>query len=282
MQAIQRSRFQMIAACAILGAFPALIHPQQQAAPAATPAAGQVAATASSSASSAGAVTVPAPKVPIVQAPPPTPEQLGDSLMAQKRYQAAIEAYKQAPSSAIVWNKLGIAYQMMFNLDDAEKSYRESLKLNPKSVTVLNNLGTVYDSQKKYKKAEKLYRKALKIDPHSALVLKNLGTQLLARHKYKKGWEAYKAALTADPNIFTSTGRPKVENPATAKDRGAMNYYMAKGCVRAGFNERAIEYLRRALNEGFANPGMIRADHEFAALHGDPAFEQLLSEQKSP
>jgi len=23
-----------------------------------------------------------------------------------------------------------------------------------------------------------------------------------------------------------------------------MNYYMAKGCVRAGMNDRAIEYLR--------------------------------------
>ncbi|MDE3200544.1 MAG: tetratricopeptide repeat protein [Acidobacteriota bacterium] len=212
----------------------------------------------------------------------PTPEQLGDSMMARKRYQAAIEAYKKAHPSATTWNKLGIAYQMMFNLNDAEESYKNSLKLDPNNSVVLNNLGTVYDSQKKYKQAEKLYRKALKSDPHSALVLKNLGTELFTRHKYEKGWEAYKAALAADPTIFSSAGRPKVENPATIKERGAMNYYMAKGCVRAGFNDRAIEYLRKALNEGFANPRMIRDDHEFAALHGNPIFEQLLSEQKSP
>ena len=61
-----------------------------------------------------------------------------------------------------------------------------------------------------------------------------------------------------------------------------MNYYMAKGCARAGFNDRAIEYLRQALNEGFTNPQKIMADHEFAALHGNPAFERLLADQKNP
>ena len=44
--------------------------------------------------------------------------------MAHHRYQAAIEAYKQAPqNSAAVWNKMGIAYQMMFNLPDATRCY---------------------------------------------------------------------------------------------------------------------------------------------------------------
>jgi hypothetical protein len=60
-----------------------------------------------------------------------------------------------------------------------------------------------------------------------------------------------------------------------------MNYYMAKGCVRAGKNDRAIEYLRMALNEGFTNPKKLAADQEFAGLRGFPAFEQLMAEQKS-
>jgi hypothetical protein len=61
-----------------------------------------------------------------------------------------------------------------------------------------------------------------------------------------------------------------------------MNYYMAKGCVRAGQNDRAIEYLRMALNEGFTTPKKIIADAEFAALRGLPAFQQLLAAQGSP
>jgi Tfp pilus assembly protein PilF len=212
----------------------------------------------------------------------PTPEAVGDSLMAHRRYQAAIGSYKQSPQiSAEVWNKMGIAYQMMFNLQDATRCYQESLRLEPKNVNVLNNLGTVYDSMKQYKQAVKMYHKALKVDAKSALVLKNLGTDLLAQHQYKKGWEVYKQALAVDPQIFDHTSGPRIENPASIQDRGAMNYYMAKGCVRAGKNDRAIEYLRQALNEGFTNAKKIAADQEFAGLRGMAAYDQLIAEQKA-
>lgn len=211
---------------------------------------------------------------------PPTPEQVGDALMAHQRYQAAIEAYKKAPSNnPDVWNKMGIAYQLMFNLNDAMHCYRVSSKLNPKNPNVLNNLGTVYDALKQYHNAEKMYRKALKIDPKSALILKNLGTNLLAQHKYDKGWQAYQVALKIDPQIFEDNSRPRIENPASVSDRGAMNYYMAKGCAKAGMPLQAIQYLRLAMNEGYTNPKKIIADNEFASLHGNPAFEQLLASQ---
>lgn len=218
----------------------------------------------------------------LLPTPQATPEALGDSLMGHRRYQAAIEAYKQAPTnSAAVWNKMGISYQMLFNLQDALRCYQQSLKLDPKSVNVLNNLGTVYDSMKQYRLAVKMYRKALKLEPQSALVLKNLGTDLLAQHQYKKGWEIYKDALSVDPQIFDRTNGPRIENPATVQERGAMNYYMAKGCVRAGKNDRAVEYLRMAIDEGFTNAKKVASDQEFAGLHGVPAFDQLIAEQKA-
>ena len=48
--------------------------------------------------------------------PPLTPEQRGDMLLAEKHYQAAVEAFKKAPqNSAEVWNRMGIAYQQLFN-----------------------------------------------------------------------------------------------------------------------------------------------------------------------
>jgi Tfp pilus assembly protein PilF len=212
----------------------------------------------------------------------PTPEEIGDALMTHQRYQAAIEAFKKAPpDSAGAWNKMGIAYQMMFSLENASRCYQASLKIDPRNAHVLNNLGTIYDSLKQYGAAERMYRKALKVDPKSALIEKNLGTNLLAQHKYKKGWEVYKAALALDPEIFERNASLRVDNPASAQDRGAVNYYLAKGCVRAGRNDQAIEYLRMALNEGFTNPKKIVADSEFATLRGIPAFEQLLAAQRA-
>ena len=217
---------------------------------------------------------------PPVSTPQPTPEQLGDAFMAHQRYQAAIEAYKKASrDDATVWNKMGIAYQLMFDLPDAMHCYKASHKLDPKNANVLNNLGTVYDAMKDYHHAEKMYRKALKLDPESALVRKNLGTNLLAQHKYQKGWQEYQAAIKIDPSIFQNNARPRVENPASVSDRGAMNYYMAKGCVKAGMPQQAIQYLRLALDEGFTSPKKIIADNEFASLHGLPAFQELIASQ---
>jgi tetratricopeptide (TPR) repeat protein len=217
-----------------------------------------------------------------VPAPQATPEQIGDSLEARQRYQAAIAAYAKIPHpSAVIWNKMGIAYQMLFNLKDATHCYKESLKLDRRNAMVLNNLGTVYDTQKDYKSAEHMYRKALKIDPKSAFVLKNLGTNLLGQHRYDKGWDEYKKALALDPRIFEDNGSPKVENPTTVQQRGAMNYFMARGCLRAGQTECAIQYLRMALDEGYTNVKKLAADMDFSTLHDNPAFQELLAEQQN-
>jgi Tfp pilus assembly protein PilF len=227
-----------------------------------------------------GLPAVAGPPEPFV-ASPATPEEVADALMAQQHYQAAIEAYKNIPHrSADDWNKMGIAYQMMFNLVDAAHCYRASLKMNSKNPRVINNLGTIADAQKEFGNAERLYRKALKIDPRSALIFKNLGTNQLAQGKYKQGWDAYQAALEVDPNIFKNSSSPRVQNASSLAERGAMNYYMARGCVRAGMNDCAIEYLRMALNEGFTNPKKIEADIEFANLRTVPEFQKLLDEQR--
>jgi tetratricopeptide (TPR) repeat protein len=249
----------------------------------------QVASAADTSFSHPQEPVVAQTSLPITPAPsadtkhPLSAEETGDLLMAYKRYQAAIAAYKTAPhDSADVWNKMGIAYQMMYNYNEAGRCYEASLKINPNSAHVLNNMGTISVSLKDYKSAEKYYRRALKFDPNSAVILKNLGTDLLARHKYKEGGKIYAAALAIDPQIFDTLSNPRMEDPTSVQSRGAMNFYMAKTCVRAGMNDRAIEYLRMALNDGFTNPKKIVADSEFAGLRGLPAFEQLLAEQRNP
>ena len=111
-------------------------------------------------------------------------------------------------------------------------------------------------------------------------MLKNLGTDLLAEHKYNKGWEAYQQALAIDPQIFSDRDTPSVENPSSIADRGAMNYYMAAGCARAGHTDCALQYLRMAIDEGFTTRKKVANDVEFASLRDNPAFKQLLAEQQ--
>jgi tetratricopeptide (TPR) repeat protein len=210
----------------------------------------------------------------------PTPEQVGDSLMAHQRYQAAIEEYRKAtPTSISALNKMGVAYLLMFNTNDAAKCYQAAIKRDPKNAIAWNNMGSVYMSQKLYATAERTYRKAVRLDPMTALFRKNLGTAMLAERKYKKGWEEYQAALALDPNIFSHNGNVRVENPSSVQDRGAMNFYMAKGCLKAGMPDRAVYFLRLALNEGFTTPKKILADAELASLHDNLEFQQMMAAQ---
>jgi len=212
----------------------------------------------------------------------PTHEQIADALLAHQRYQEAIAEYKQAPQdSANVWNKMGIAYQLMFDPRDAERCYKEALHLSPRNPHVVNNLATVYDSEKEYRKAEHYYRRAIRLDPTSALVTKNLGTNLMTRRKYKEGWVEYKRALELDPHIFDERGVSLVENTASLEERGAMNYYMAKGCVQAGLTDRAIQYLRLAMSEGYTSPKKVAEDSSFSPLRANPAFQKLMAEQRT-
>lgn len=209
-----------------------------------------------------------------------TPEEIGDSFAAHQRYQEAVEAYLKSPDhSAQLWNKMGISYQMLFDLKDATKCYEASLKMDPHNARVLNNLATVYDSQKIYGKAERLYRKALKYDPHSALILRNLGSNYMAQHKYKKGADAYQAAVAIDPKILEQHTGASVQNPASVKERGALHYYMAKSCVSAGNAQCAIHNLRLALNEGYTNAKKIAEDSGFTPLRESADFQQLIAAQ---
>lgn len=59
-------------------------------------------------------------------------EALGDLYIVRHRYQAAIAAYSKAPqTTAAVWDKIGVAYQMLFDDRDAIHCYQQALKLAP-------------------------------------------------------------------------------------------------------------------------------------------------------
>lgn len=231
-----------------------------------TPAAAQAPATASAPTGPTGQLSA---------------EELGDLHMARRRYQAALEAYRRTPlDSAEIWNKMGIAQQQLYLMADAKKSYETSIKLNPHNPDVLNNLATVFYSMQQYGPAEKLYRRALKMKPKSALIYKNLGTNLLAANKFKKGWSCYQEALSLDPEIFERANLLRIGEPTPTQKRGAMSYYLAKSYVMVGMNDLAVEYLRRAIDEGFTDKKKILADKEFASLHDVSSFQQLLAEQE--
>lgn len=208
------------------------------------------------------------------------PETRGDLFMARGQYVQAVDAYRQvSPMSAIVWNKLGIAWHHLSAVDEAKRDYERALLIRPNYAEAINNLGATYFEQKNYKKAIKLYRHALDLMPDSAVIAANLGTAYFARGKYKPGIAAYRKAFELDHAVF-SNQETSVQGPTEPTDRAQQDYCLAELFAQAGMKDSAIDYLRRAFDEGFRDRNRLMQDAVFAQLRTTAGFAHLMAEQK--
>jgi tetratricopeptide (TPR) repeat protein len=208
-----------------------------------------------------------------------TPEMRGDIMMARKMFREAVETYSLADlRSAVIANKIGIAYHQMLELDLARKNYERATKLDPAYSEAINNLGTVYYARKNYRKAVSYYNRALRIKPKSASIYSNLGTAQFARKKYKEAAEAYDTALSLDPEVFEHRGTQGVLlQERSVAERAKFHFYLAKTYAKAGAVDRALAYIRKALEEGFKEREKFKQEPEFAQLQDLPEFQQLMA-----
>jgi tetratricopeptide (TPR) repeat protein len=212
-------------------------------------------------------------------APVISPEMRGDILMARKMYREAAEAYKEGPKdSAVLLNKTGIAYHQMLELGPAEKYYRLASRVNHEYSEAINNLGTVYYARKSYRRAISEYKKALRINPKSASIWSNLGMGYFARKDYKRANDSWQEAMALDPDVFENHSTQGVLlQERSVEERAKFHYYLAEGYAKKGQNERALLYIRKALEEGFKDRKKLQEDPAFAALQDLPEFKQLLA-----
>lgn len=210
---------------------------------------------------------------------PPPEEMKADILLARGQYAEAISAYHALPPTAIVWNKIGMAYHHLFALDEAEKAYTKSLELNPHYAPAANNLAAVYYAQHDLSKAEHYYKKALKYAAEDPVIYCNLGTAYFAERKYTKGKKEYRKAFALDSNVFSPSQAAMVEAASSREQRIALNYYLAQTYAEAGQQEQALNFLRKAMDEGFRDRKRLNEDKEFAVLRSTPQFKDLLAQE---
>jgi tetratricopeptide (TPR) repeat protein len=207
-----------------------------------------------------------------------TPEMRGDIFMAEKRFREAAEMYlENSKGSAVMLNKTGIAYHQMLQLNMAEKYYRLALRTDPNYSEAVNNLGTIYYAKKSYRRAVNQYKKALRMRPDTASVWSNLGTGYFARKEYERAAEAWQTALKLDPEVFESRSTQGVLlEERSVEERGKFHYYLAQTYAKAGQNDRALQYIRKALEEGFKERKKIEEDPAFASMKNLPEFRELM------
>ena len=60
-------------------------------------------------------------------------------------------------------------------------------------------------------------------------------------------------------------------------DRAHYDYTVAKLYAKMGFSERSLEYLRKAMEEGYKDFKNVYKDEEFAALRKDKRFTEMVA-----
>ncbi len=210
-------------------------------------------------------------------------EEKGDLYMARKQYREATDQYRmlceQDPHNAVFLNKLGIALHQQTALGLALKYYEKAVKANPKYADAENNIGTIWYQRKKFGKAVRAYQKAIKMRDDMPVLYSNLGYAYFSQGKYEDSIVAFRTALAKDPQFFErgSSRNGSVLQDRSVPDRGRFYFLLAKSFAEAGNLERAIFYLRKSKEEGYAQINEVKKDPAFAALLKDQAVIDLLA-----
>ncbi len=230
-----------------------------------------------------------APPVQTVDAPSPTAtaeelEKRGDELRSEKNFLDAMDYFRAAlqknPKSPSVFNKMGIVDLQTHHLREARKNFERAIKLDNKFADGYNNLAVTYYYNKKYGKAIKLYTKAITLREDAASYFNNLGAAYFAKKDFEKAVLAYAKAVQLDPDVLERTSRTGVSAQLPSpEDRARYDFVIARLYAKQGLTERALQYLRRAMEEGYKDIRLVYKDSDFAELRKDPRFGQLMAEK---
>jgi tetratricopeptide (TPR) repeat protein len=229
-------------------------------------------------------------KPPILRSiDPPAPdataadlEARADQLRMVKLYLDALDYYRAAlakqPNPARLLNKIGITELMIQRYGEAKKSFDKAIKADRKFADAFNNRGVVFYEERKYGAAVKEYRRAIAIDETSASFYSNLGAALFAKKEFEPAVLAYEKAVQLDPDVFERTSRGGVQAQLPSPgDRAHYDYTVAKLYAKMGYSDRSLEYLRKAMEEGYKDLKNVYKDEEFASLRKDKRFAELMA-----
>ena len=223
------------------------------------------------------------------RAAPPRPdaaagelEKQGDELRGSKYYLDAIDFYdaalKKKPDDSVLLNKRGITELLLQRYKFAQKDFDRAIKRNRQYADAHNNLGVISYITKKYGKAIKEYERAIELNDQAASYFSNLGAAYFSKKDFEKAVAAYNHAIQLDPEVFERVSHSGVSaQMSKPEDRAHYDYVVAKLYAKMGANDRSLQYLRRAMEEGYKDINNVYKDAEFAELRKDPRFTALMA-----
>ena len=131
---------------------------------------------------------------------------LAGVLMAYKRYDDAIAAYRGAtaaaaePGPADMLNNMGVALERLERRDEAVSMIRAASLIRPDSPAIQDNLGNALLGTARAEEAEACHRRALALGAKGAETWSNLGNSLHRQGRLDEADVAYRRAIQINPN----------------------------------------------------------------------------------
>jgi tetratricopeptide (TPR) repeat protein len=231
---------------------------------------------------------------PLIRAiDPPAPdatsaalELQADRLRADKLFLDSLDYYRAAlnkkgnntDTQARLWNKTGITELLMQRYKEARRSFERSIQTDRRYADAYNNLGVIFYEGRKYGAAVKQYEKAIAVDANSASFYNNLGAAYFSKRSFDSAVAAYQHALELDPGVFERTSRGGVQAQLPSpEDRARYDYTVAKLYAKMGLSDQSLEYLRKAIEDGYKDLKNVYRDVEFSQLRLNPRFTELMA-----
>jgi len=209
-------------------------------------------------------------------------EAQADSLRGQKDFLDAIDYYRaalaKAPKDGQLWNKIGITELLSQRYAEAKRDFERSLHFEHQSPDARNNLGVIFYLQKKYQNAIREYERAIQEQPESASFYSNLGAAYFSKKEFEEATRAYSQAVQLDPTVFERSSHSGIAaQMSSPEDRAHFQYVLAKLFAKQGDSDRSLEYLKKAMEDGYKQIDDVYKDPEFEGLRSDGRFTQLMA-----
>ena len=189
----------------------------------------------------------------------------GAKLLQQGKIESAIDAFQEAmaldPNYIAAQLNLSYAYERANRIEEAIKGYRRAISIEPNNFFAHNNLGVLYDKKGFYDEAIVEFQNALKSEPGYVMAQKNLET---ARKNKALAQEREAQIAQAEKQAQTNPQDPKLA------------YQLARLYAVYGRKDSALQWLTRAVRQGYKDFAALKADPGFSNLHDDREFGLLL------
>ncbi len=128
---------------------------------------------------------------------------LGSVLLAQQRFEAALDCYRRAeairPDDAMILYNHGNALYAAQRYGDAVELYRRALAVSPDFAELHNNLGNALRQVGQLHAAVESYRHAIELQPDQVTAQGNLGRTLCQLGRAEAAVECHRAVVAARP-----------------------------------------------------------------------------------